>query len=119
MFPEANIGLATGHTGWVLDVDCAAAVRGDLTLEALIDTHGPLPVTPLVHSGGGGFHYYFQLPLTGIIGNRVQFAPGLDTRSLGGLIMLPPSQHASGRPYMWDSEHDLETTPLAAAPTGY
>ena len=31
-------------------------------------------------------------------------------------IILPPSHHVSGRPYMWDSDHDLETTPLAAAP---
>jgi hypothetical protein len=116
MWPTANVALATGHTCWVLDVDCAAAVRGDLTLEALTHTHGPLPETPLVHSGGGGFHHFFQLPTTGIIGNAVKFLPGLDTRGEGGLIVLPPSQHASGRPYMWDSEHDLETTPLAPAP---
>ena len=46
MFPDANIGLACGHTGWVLDVDCSRRTRGDLALEALIDAHGPLPDTP-------------------------------------------------------------------------
>jgi hypothetical protein len=114
MFLDANIGLATGRTCWVLDMDPASG--GALTLDALTSAHGPLPETPLVHSGGGGFHYYFQLPSTGILGNRVQFAPGLDTRSQDGLIILPPSLHASGRHYAWDADHDLENTPLAAAP---
>ena len=115
-YKQANIGLATGHTCWVLDVDCSPAKRGDLTLEALTEAHGPLPPTPLVHSGGGGLHYYFQLPSTGVIGNRVSFAPGLDTRALGGLIILPPSRHGSGLPYVWDTDDDPETTPVAQAP---
>jgi hypothetical protein len=115
-YKDANIGFATGYTCWVLDMDCSPGKRGDLTLNALIDAHGPLPPTPLVHSGGGGQHYYFQLPVNGIIGNKVSFAPGLDTRALGGLIIVPPSQHASGVPYAWDTDYDPETTPLAAAP---
>ena len=81
-----------------------------------MDAHGPLPTTPLVHSGGGGLHYYFQLSSRGTVGNTISFAPGLDTRALGGLIILPPSQHASGLPYAWDVDVDLETTPLAQAP---
>jgi putative DNA primase/helicase len=115
-YKDANIGLATGQGCWVLDVDCTQSSRGDLTLESLSDTHGPLPTTPQVHTGGGGWHYYFRLPTTGTIGNRVKFAPGLDTRAAGGLVILPPSQHASGVPYVWDTEADLESTPLAEAP---
>ena len=64
---------------------------GALALQALIDVHGSLPETPLGHTGGSGFHHHFQLPITGTIGNKVGFAPGLDARALGGLIIVPPS----------------------------
>ena len=113
-YRASNIALATGRGGWILDEDPAKG--GTLSLEALIDQHGPLPPTPVAHTGGYGRHYWLEMPVTSIIGNRTNVLPGLDTRGAGGLIILPPSRHVTGRPYAWDGEHDLETTPLPLAP---
>jgi hypothetical protein len=113
-WPEANIGLRTGITAWVLDVDPRHG--GKTTLDLLEDEHGPLPDTPRVLTGGGGEHWYFAMPEAGRVGNRVSLAPGLDVRSLGGLIVLPPSAHASGKTYQWNPLFDLEDYQPAPAP---
>jgi len=111
MWPHANIGWLQGITTWALDIDPHDG--GMLTLEALIDEYGPLPLTPVSHTGSGGCHYLFAADSA--VGNKVKFLPGFDTRSTGGYIAAPPSLHASGRQYVWNADHDLETcTPVPA-----
>ena len=53
--PLANIGLATGHTFDVLDVDSPAGAQ---TIRTLAATHGLHSSGPLVRTGGGGWHFY-------------------------------------------------------------
>lgn len=42
--------------------------------------------------------------------------PGLDVMADGGRIIAPPSRHKSGNRYEWDSQFNLETTPISALP---
>jgi len=53
-YPQANIGLATGHTFDVLDVDGPDGAHAIRTLAA---THGLQSSGPLVRTGGGGWHF--------------------------------------------------------------
>jgi hypothetical protein len=101
-WPDANLGLATGRRFDVLDLD------GDQGVEAL---RAALSIEPWEHpgpvarTGGGGWHLLYAP--TGL-GNRVGLLPGVDWRGRGGLIVAPPSRHASGHRYAW-------ARPLAAA----
>lgn len=66
-------------------------------------------------TGGGGRHLFFAFE---DIPNSVKVAhPQLDTRSEGGIIILPPSTHASGNPYEWrEAEQVSEDVTLPAFP---
>jgi hypothetical protein len=94
-WPAANVGLATGVRFDVLDVDGPA---GQAELRALLEVGAVPRRGPLARTGGGGWHVL--LAPTGH-GNRVGLRPGLDWRGRGGLIVAPPSVHASGEVYRW------------------
>lgn len=100
-WPNSNVGIATGQRSgiMVLDVD---GERGLESLRDYEDRYGPLPETPRSRTGSGGLHLLFAWP--GIhLGNTASIlGPGLDIRCCGGLIVAPPSIHASGRPYQWE-----------------
>jgi Bifunctional DNA primase/polymerase, N-terminal/AAA domain len=108
-FPTANIAMRTGVTRTVLDVDPAHGGRESLAqLEA---RHGPLPITPKVHTGGGGEHYHFA-HVPGLRNSAGKIAPGLDIRGEGGYVLVPPSSHVSGGVYRDDADRALfETAP--------
>jgi hypothetical protein len=95
-WPQANVGLVTGSRFDVLDLDGPAGVEA---LRAALSQRDPREHPgPLVRTGGGGWHLLYAP--TGL-GNRVGLLPGLDWRGRGGLIVAPPSIHASGRAYRW------------------
>jgi hypothetical protein len=108
--PQANIGLATGHTFDVLDVDGPAGAHAIRTLAA---THGLVSSGPLVRTGGGGWHYY--LASTGLGNVRPAGLAHVDWRGRGGYVVAPPSRHASGHPYQWLTGRNLNA-PLAEVP---
>ena len=94
-WPQANLALVTGKRFDVLDLDGeegVEALRAALSFEPL-EHPGPVAQT-----GGGGWHLLFAP--TGL-GNRVRLLPGVDWRGRDGLIVAPPSQHASGGRYTW------------------
>jgi hypothetical protein len=94
-WPDANLGLATGRRFDVLDLDGQQGVEA---LRAALSI-GPFEHPgPVARTGGGGWHLLYAP--TGL-GNRVGLLPGVDWRGRGGLIVAPPSQHASGRRYTW------------------
>lgn len=122
--PEASIGLACGEVSrvWVLDVDVRTpAKNGSLSgtdaLSALEFEHGVLPETMTSSTGGGGKHIFFNLPPNLKVRNRVNVRlkdgrrTGLDVRSSGGYVVLPPSLHASGKPYSWDIRRPIADAP--------
>jgi hypothetical protein len=105
--PLANIGLATGGNIYVVDLDGAA---GMAAWEFMIQT---LPYTPTrtVITGGGGRHHYFRPPHPDLRNTHWKIAEGIDTRGMGGYVLLPPSNHVSGSRYEW-AEPRLPTQPL-------
>jgi putative DNA primase/helicase len=98
-WPNANVAVATGaKTFDVLDVDTKEDVSGIKALKELAAEHGELPHTVTHKSGGGGIHYLFK-PNGGKLKNAVAFAPGLDVKTDGGYLIMPPSVHVSGNRY--------------------
>jgi len=98
LYPDANIGIATGQGLLVVDID----PRSGGSLEAL-NAVVPLPTTAILRTGGGGLHLYFSYDPTLTIRNSAsKLAPGIDIRGENGYVVAPPSIHASGNRYRWD-----------------
>ena len=103
--PNANIGIATGFTFDVLDVDDG----GEETLMA----HEPISVVAESRTPSGGCHILFKRGSVELR-NAVKFAPGLDFRTTGGYIIAPGSETADGRKWEWKSK--LNGSPLPDCP---
>lgn len=109
-WPDANIGLALGLSGLVA-VDVDPRNGGDESLVELEQRNGELPPTLMNLTGGGGLHYIYSRP-DGV--ERVLStvpAQGVEIKSHGAYVVLPPSSHFSGRPYTWDSGQPDAPTP--------
>lgn len=98
-WPTANIAVATGAASGllVLDVDLP---DGPESLNRLQADHGRLPATCQQTTGSGGRQLLFAHPGQAV-GNRTGLRPGIDVRGDGGYIVVPPSRHACGEPYLW------------------
>jgi Bifunctional DNA primase/polymerase, N-terminal len=94
-WPHSNPGLVTGRRFDVLDLD---GVQGVEALRAVLSIDPAEHPGPVARTGGGGWHLLYAP--TGL-GNRVGLLAGVDWRGGGGLIVAPPSQHASGHRYRW------------------
>jgi hypothetical protein len=94
-WPQTNLGLATGQRFDVLDLDGDQGVEALRAALSIAPTEHPGPVA---RTGGGGWHLLYAP--TGL-GNRVGLLPGVDWRGRDGLIVAPPSRHASGTRYNW------------------
>lgn len=96
-WPDANIGLPTGLSFDVIDIDgrdgIATMYSGD---RALIDTVTVLGVA--LTSRDAGRHLY--VPVSGE-GNKTAIYPGVDYRGAGGYVVAPPSVGVNGRRYQW------------------
>ena len=98
-YPNANIGAPSGEAlGLPLDVDPRHG--GNESLAALVAEHGELPEGPLAETGNGGSHRYFAWP-GGTVPIAHGFRPGLDFQGSNTYVVLPPSNHASGKQYRW------------------
>lgn len=107
-----NLGVVTGPVSGLLVVDADGA-QGEATPAALARAGYPLPEGgPRVRTGGGGQHIYLRYPNRRVQGT-VRLLPGVDLRSDGNFVVVPPSLHASGRLYEWITPPDA---PLPEAP---
>ena len=90
--PSANMGVATGAGSGVdvLDVD---GEKGKRSLLELQEKYGQLPETVLRETGGGGLHYFFSHHGEDFKNSTGKIAPGLDFKTNGGQVVLPPSTH--------------------------
>ncbi len=118
MWPDANVAVATGAASGLVALDIDPRHGGDKNLQALEARHGPLPVTVTAHTGGGGFHKLFVHP-----GGRVKnctgdgaLAPGVEVKGDGGYIVVAPSLHVSGQPYVWEIGAEPDEFPIAILP---
>jgi hypothetical protein len=107
-YPGCNWGAALDAGTFVIDCDCDAAVS---TLHDLGEVHGGIPWT-LTTLTGRGFHFWFRTPEAAKVRNRVGVLPGIDVRSEGGYVVVPPSVHQSGARYTFS---DL-SAPIADTP---
>ncbi|WOV83915.1 bifunctional DNA primase/polymerase [Sporosarcina jeotgali] len=114
-YPFSNVGIRTGKESgiWVLDVD-TKGTDGRETLTELERAYGKLPETVTAITGSQGLHYFFQYEEG--IGNKVGFAPSLDSRGDNGFIVAAPSLHLSGRRYEYELSSHIMDVPIAKAP---
>lgn len=112
--PNCNIGIATGNSLMVidLDVDDEQGEDGVATLRAWEREHGELPETCSVVTGRGGLHLYYTVdePVRCSANNEA----GVDIRGDGGYVVAPPSIHPKTlRAYEWEVPPD-EMEPVRA-----
>lgn len=97
--PRFNIGAATGHRFWAIDID---GPEGAAQLAELECVNGKLPLT-IEQRTPRGRHLLFVPPSDGVVircsASRV--APHVDVRALGGFLCMAPSIHPSGARYAW------------------
>jgi hypothetical protein len=116
-WPRSNVAIVTGTISDVVVLDVDPRHGGEASLERLEAELGPLPETVQSATGGGGRHIWFSLG-GGAAPPSSVLAPGLDLKSEGGLVIAPPSLHASGTRYAWrpnlgPDEHALAPVPPA------
>lgn len=98
--PYANIGIRTGDTVDLLDIDTA---DGLAAFGALVQRVGMPAHFGVARSGrdGAGMHYYVGAGgMRALAGGKTAPA-GIDVKGRGGYAVVPPSMHASGRRYEW------------------
>lgn len=120
--PDANLATPTGVISDVIDIDVHKG-GSQAALEALT---GPLEptFTVLTPHGGEHIHYVHREGVTNAPGSLPK---NIDSRGLGGYVLLPPSKLADGRGYtvadsspvglMPDSLFELVTRKRHAAAT--
>jgi hypothetical protein len=109
--PKANIGLATGRVSGIVAVDVDGP-KGQAKQALLLAEYGQtLEARNYVETGriDGGQHYYFKYPADAHVPNHKD--EGLEIKSDGGYVVVPPSKHASGKGYAWKNIGRLEELP--------
>jgi putative DNA primase/helicase len=108
-FPGCNWGAAMGAGIFALDLDRKDGVDGAAELTILIEKHGSLPAHLINETPNSGEHHLFR---GSVVGNTASVvAPGVDVRTDGGYIVIPPSHLKAGE-YRWrDAEAPIPDAP--------
>lgn len=114
LWPNANVGIATGARSSFFALDVDPRNGGADSLADLQSKHGPLPKTVEDITGGGGAAIWFEQPQFRVTNTKL--APGIDVRGDGGLIVAPYSLHKSGRRYEFEKSAHPDRTKIATAP---
>ncbi len=113
-WPGANLGIVTGAIAGVVVLDVDPRSGGEQTVAVLEAEWGVLPATWIVQTGGGGRHHWFAMGEQSVA--TMTLGPGLDLKGEGGLVVVPPSRHASGEPYVWAAGRSPDDITLAPVP---
>jgi putative DNA primase/helicase len=111
IWPEANIGVATGKGAGFFALDVDPRRDGAESLASLEAKYDKLPWTRIADTGGGGVHFLFKCPDFPVRNSAGELGPGLDVKGEGGAIVVAPSLHAGGKRYRW-----RKGAPIADAP---
>ncbi len=106
-WPTANVAVRTGTVSRLVVIDIDPQHGGLASMRRLIADHSPLPRGPVVRTGAGGWHLLFAHPgdpVRNSAGTRL--GAGIDVRGDGGYVIAPPSGHASGNVYRWNTPLD-------------
>lgn len=114
-YPDAGLAAVLGPMSnlFVIDVDGEDAHR------VLLERLGSEPNTPKVYSGSGDpfrYHLFFRHPPIPTKGSITPWHPKLELRGTNVLVVLPPSIHKSGKPYVWAPDRSLDDVPLMELP---
>ena len=116
-WPDANIGIATGHASGIVVIDIDPRNGGLETFEKLEAELGPLPEAPMVLTGGDGAHLLFDLPPITV--RKHTAGPGVDVLGEGRMMVAPPSLHVSGKRYSWEKGLCLDDIKRASLPRSW
>ena len=118
--PNSNLAIYTAASDTFFALDFDAKNGGLETLKKMEQEFGPLPPTPTVLTGGGGYHFYFSInkELKGLLRGKLTKFPGLDIISNGNLV-IPGSLHKSGNLYRFKECHSPADLPLAELPQSW
>ena len=108
-WPTANIGVITGQISNLTVIDVDVKSGGLETLKTL-----RLPMTLLVKTGGGGWHFYYKY--TPLLKTGAGIFKGIDIRNDGGYVVAPPSIHENGQSYYWSSIEEPVDAPTNLFP---
>lgn len=102
-WPDSNWAVACGRVSGFVVVDIDPRKNGFSSIDEWETNRpdGPLPATLRSTTGGAGRHLFFAYPDGVTIGNRNDWLPGVDIKSDGGYVILPPGTHISGGRYDW------------------
>lgn len=116
--PENNVCVLTGSRSRLVVADIDTHDGGNLTarLDGLLAAGWTLD-TCIARTGGGGLHVYARMPdRLDVVASIPHYLPGIELKADGGLVIAPPSDHPSGRPYAWATEHEPAVFPPASLP---
>lgn len=106
MWPNANIGIATGKLV-VVDAD---------NMESSDWVRRNLTPTPWRVKTGKGYHYYYAANPQLEIRNSADPLAKIDTRGTGGYVVAAGSRHSSGAVYTDDIAQDMGAVALCDLP---
>jgi len=98
-FPNAGIGVAPGKDSRIVVLDVDKKSGGFKSLRELTDQYGKFPPTHLVQTGGGGAHFWFNVPNGMEMPRACKPWSGIEFLSTGNIAVAPPTLHRSGQKY--------------------
>lgn len=96
-----NVGARLRDDQLVIDADPRNYAQGDDPLTRLTADFD-LPYAPKVETGGGGWHIYLRKAEGVRVRDSLDEYPGIEFKSVGRQVVVPPSIHPNGRGYVWD-----------------
>ena len=127
LYRDHGVGLAMGtqpdgRNIFALDVDLHhPEADGYDTLNALERKHDePLPDTVVSITGSGGQHQLYDSGAMIVTnGSAARLGPGLDIRGQGGQIVVAPTIHPNGHPYVWETTFAPWERKIVSAPAWF
>lgn len=114
-WPQAGLAVVLGPVSNLLVVDVDGAEAHGVLMERL----GSEPRAPKAISGSGKphrYHLFFRCPTIATRAKATPWHPKLEFRGKGGIVVIPPSLHASGNRYRWAEEQSLDELPPPRLP---
>lgn len=109
--PNANWAVACEASGlFVLDID---GEQGARSYAALVSAYSALSQTIVQATPRGGWHIFFKAPEGGLPSTVGKLGAGLDTRGVGGYVIVEPSviDDSPYREYVMMFDHPLAPVP--------
>jgi len=100
-----NVGYRLGATDFIIDVDPRNFKPGEDSLAKLCTFLGVTDLAdhaPTVHTGSGGYHYYFTKPADMHTKEVLDEYPGIEFKVKGRQVVAAGSKHPNGTMYTWD-----------------